>query len=73
MARCGQKIILTVCEQSPQGVDPCQQMWESSISQQWELNILLTGPQWVMIEALSQGSGYAVSDGSFKDAAGVAA
>jgi len=42
-------------------------------SQQWELDILLTGPQQVMMEALSKGSGYAVSDGSFKDAARVAA
>jgi len=75
-AQCGQKLILKrccACEQSPQGVDPCQQMWESPISWQWELDIFLTCLQWEMMEALLQGGGCAVSDGSFKDAASAAA
>jgi len=76
MARCGQKILLTgcsVCKQSPQGVDPCQQLHEMTISQQWELNILLTSPQWTMTVALLEGNGYAVSDGLFKEDTGAAA
>jgi len=72
MVHCRQKLILTgycTCEQGLQGVDPCQQIQVTMISWQWELDIHLTGSQWEMQEALSQGSGYAVSDGSFKDAA----
>jgi len=76
MASCGQKILLTgcsICEQSPQCVDPCQQLQMTTISQQWELNILLTGPQQEMTVMLSEGKGYTVSDGSFKEEARAAA
>jgi len=75
MVCCGQKITLTrcsPCEQGPQGIDPCHQLRETLISRQWNLAIDLIGAQQEMQVAFSQGIGYMVSDGSFKDTAGVA-
>jgi len=48
-------------------------MRNATIACHWELDIQLTGAQRDLQEALPQGLGYAVSDSSFKDTAGVAA
>jgi len=72
----GSQILLTgsgPCVQPEQGIDPCHQMWMSLFSQQWELDLQLKGSQWQMQEALSSALGYAVCNGSFKDANGAAA
>jgi len=42
-------------------------------SRQWDLKVRLEGLQWEFIDKLSQGQGYAVSDGSFKDELGALA
>jgi len=70
------KIILTGrgrCDTITQGIDPCQRMRTMEFAQQWALETHLTGAQRKLQEALLQGHGYAVSDGSFKDRNGAAA
>jgi len=48
-------------------------MRTAEFAQQWALETHLTGAQCKLQEALSQGHGYTVSDGSFKDRNGAAA
>jgi len=55
------------------GIDSCHQTRNDEFSVQWALQLSLKGSQQTMIRALTAGLGNAVSDGSFKDNARVAA
>jgi len=48
-------------------------MRATEFAQQWVLELNLTGAQRTFLAALSNGDGYAVCDGSFKDGNGAAA
>jgi len=72
----GQKVILTgssACLRADRNQDFCQKQWDMEFSQQWDMSVCLMGSQSVLLDALTQGWGYAVSDGSFKDNNGSAA
>jgi len=56
-----------------QGINPCHQMQNSTFAKQWKWELQLKGSQCTMQEALLTGSGFAVCDGSFKDANGATA
>jgi len=57
-------------EQIPQGIDPCQQLRNTIITEHWALEITLIGTQQHMQEALLDSHSFAVSDGSFKEETG---
>jgi len=76
ITKTGQKFLLTgykECDRSPLGVDPCHQLRSSNFSQQWKLRVQLEGSQREFLHQLSEGLGYAISDGSFKAESGAAA
>jgi len=76
VSRQGQKLCLTgyhTCEATNNNLDFCQKIRASEFALQWGLSIHQTGGQYALLEFFSQGLGYAVSDGSFKDAKGSAA
>jgi len=76
ITKIGQKLVLTgykECESPPLGVDPCHQLRRLNFSQQWNLNVQLEGSQREFLHQLSEGLGYAVSDGLFKAESGAAA
>jgi len=77
MAICGQKVILTgydACNQADCKQDFCQTMLAMVFFRQWGLSLYLAGVQRELQDALSQGIGYAVSDGFlYKDKTGAAA
>jgi len=61
------------CEQPTTGSDPCHQIRIDPFLVWWKLDVNLTGAQWKFQATLSQGEGFAVSDGSFKDEKGAVA
>jgi len=72
----GQKVILTgssACLWADKNQDFCQKQRHMEFFQQWEMLVHLMGSQLVLLDALTQGCGYAVSDGSYKDDNGSAA
>ncbi len=72
----GARLIMTgyqSCEQTERITDLCQAERITPFSLQWGLQLKLDGPQKVLLKALSEGHGYAVSDGSYKDESGAAA
>jgi len=72
----GQKILLTgsgTCLWEDKNQDFCQKQRTTEFSKQWELSVCLLGSQSAFLDALTQGRGYAVSDGSYKDDNGSAA
>jgi len=61
----GQKVLLTgscACLRVDKNQDFCQQQRSTEFSQQWEMSVRLFGSQLVLIDALTQGCGYAVSN-----------
>jgi len=73
VARHGQKLSLTgydECIAIKTNFNFCQKLQSLEFSLQWGLSISQTGGQYALLLALSQGLGYAVSDGSFKDKKG---
>jgi len=73
---CGQRVILTgfnVCKTVDCNQDFCQTMLATVFSKQWGLTFQLVGAQRELHSTLLSGIGYAVSDGSYKDAKGAAA
>jgi len=76
IARTGQKLLLTgfhTCKQPPTSIDLCHQLWGVTFSRQWNLQVQLEGSQREFLNKLSDGQGYAVSNGSFKEESGAAA
>jgi len=76
IARHGQKLCLTrydACEEALTNQDFCQWLRSVEFSLQWGLSVQQTGGQQTLLQTLSQGQGYAVSDGSYKDEMGAAA
>jgi len=72
----GQKIILmgfAICKQGDQNQDFCQMLLTMEFSIQWGLSLKLVGAQNTLQDTLLVGKGDVVSDGSYKDAMGVAA
>jgi len=71
----GQKLCLTgydACEVINTNMDLCQKLCLSEFAIQWGLAINQTGSQLALINVLSSGLGYVVSDGSLKDKRGSA-
>jgi len=71
-----QKLVLTgscKCELPQPGHDPCYQAQISELVTPLQLQLTLTGSQRQLMGALSGSLGFAVSNGSYKDEAGVAA
>jgi len=66
----GSTILLTgseACEQANTNYDFCQAMRSNKCFKQWGLSLQLVGAQSALQAALSDGDGYAVSDGLYKD------
>jgi len=61
-----------MCNRLMPSVNPCQQLRLTILSKQGKLEVKLVGAQRAMQVALSNGKGFAISDGSFKDKAGTA-
>jgi len=61
------------CDQSPTGIDPCHQLRSAPFLFLFQLQVQLKGSQQALLNQLSEGLGYAVSNGSFKVESGAAA
>jgi len=72
----GTQLILTgnqPCTPAERIQDSCQAECQTVFSKQWGLQLHLRGSQRALLQSLSRGEGFAVSDGSYKDDKGTAA